>query len=76
MEFNDKGAKIWRSICNSKVMSESQYERYIEQLDLGIRYIEQDARAWEYALDMSYIFVKYKIVDEKKWCLSKLRYGI
>lgn len=47
-------------------IKESRYERFIDSLDLGIK--------WKRVLDNGTDI--YEITDEKKWLLNKIKYGI
>ena len=62
MEFEDPYDTIW-----NRLKSEYQYSRFmwwntfIASLDLGITHLG---------------YRRYKIIDEKKWTLNKIKYGI
>lgn len=47
-------------------IGQSKYERFIDSLDLGIKY----KRVLDNGTDI------YEITDEKKWVLNKIKYGI
>jgi hypothetical protein len=47
-------------------IGKSKYERFIDSLDLGIKY----KRILDNGTDI------YEITDEKKWFLNKIKYGI
>jgi hypothetical protein len=73
MEFNDKLGLIYRffriEFLNS---SFSYYSDFLKSKDIGI--IRIDNYVVDYRLEYNYW--KYEIIDDKKWALSKIKYGI
>lgn len=54
---------IYKILYSEYTVSECNYALFIERKDMGI-----------ISIDLTGDF--YKVVDEKKWLLSKLKYGI
>ena len=67
MEFEDKDFKIYRALQDEFHRFErDDYDSFLAMKDIGIKYI------------VKYIssFHHYEIVDNKKWILAKIKYGI
>ena len=80
MEFEDVDNKIWQKFCNGEtwnIWSEKRYKLHIEQLDLGVVYQPVTLyRMFMHPAHPHSIFKQYKIVDEKKWVLAKIKHGL
>lgn len=67
MEFKDETFKIYELFWNEwSVNNYSNWDDLIKSKDLGIIFIE---------VGQGLISHNYKIVDEKKWVLNKIKYG-
>jgi len=74
MEFdinpkNDLDSCLWKILCDDYTFphtSWSDWPDFINQKDMGIKCSFIENRA----------YLNYEIVDEKKWLLAKLKYGI
>ena len=75
MEFKDTEIKIYKCFRGANC-SEKQYKQYIAFLDLGIEYIFHDGYFCDYDPEPQDVFINYKITNEKKWAISRLKYGI
>jgi hypothetical protein len=67
MEFEDKNWSILILFYNKVVKTNVTFPSYVKSLDIGIEFI-----GWLGSRD----YYTYKIIDEKKWTLSKIKYGI
>jgi hypothetical protein len=69
MEFKDYDLKVYYKTLGSWTPSTIGWNDYIKSLNLGIEFIPG-------ITDLNISYHLYKIVDEKKWLLTKLKYGI
>lgn len=68
MIFKDNNDRIYLTFdVDFALSSETLWSEFINSLDLGIH-----STAKNNAYDVNV----YTIVDEKKWCLSRIKYGI
>lgn len=69
MRFEDKLGAIYRFFRKEYIASSFEYyAEFLESKDIGIIRIDDYIRT-----DFTYL---YEIVDEKKWALSRIKYGI
>jgi len=64
MDFEDKRWLLWDLFYNKVVKANVTFSSYIKSLDIGIEFIGFIASNH-----------RYKVVDEKKWLLNKIKYG-
>ena len=67
MDFEDKRWLLWDLFYNKVVKANVTFSSYIKSLDIGIEFIGFIA---------SNDYYTYKITDEKKWTLNRIKYGI
>jgi hypothetical protein len=73
MEFKDYQKIIYNTLKREDPENISRYVTwrcYIESKDLGIRY------TGNFSFVIYNNFVDYEVVDQKKWLLTKIKYGI
>jgi hypothetical protein len=66
---------IFSKLCHTPftLWSDREYwSKCVEKLDLGIIY--EPTRS--FSLSLTNFDHRYKIIDEKKWLLAKLKYGL
>jgi len=67
MEFNDKEFKVYCGFQDEfHRFKPDDYNLFLASKDIGIKYIVKDISPCHH----------YKIVDEKKWALAKIKYGL
>jgi hypothetical protein len=68
---------IFCKLCHTPLKSNREYwSKCVEKLDLGISYEPTSYEPIRYVYLDDYGDHRYRIVDKKKWLLSKLKYGI
>ena len=73
--FEDRDMVLYRVFRDEYIGRVSMFTKYdwkafVNEHDLGVRYIEQGH------LHTGRAFHLYEIVDPKKWCVTRLRYGL
>lgn len=63
MEFNDKRCIVFKKLSNSKYISYNDWPKFIQDKDIGIIC----SNPYQH---------HYKIINQKKWMLAKIKYGI
>ena len=73
MKFKDVGLKLSSCLMNEFNASSSRtWSDFITNKDIGLEYCKH---TFNFKLD-GRSFDTYRIVNEKKWMLSKLKYGL
>lgn len=74
MEFKDVDSKFYFTFLEKFTYSyTNSWKSFIETLDLGVYYIYSYSDETSRTTKSIHV---YTIVDEKKWFLSKIKYGI
>lgn len=78
MEFEDVDSKFYFIFLEKFACSHvNSWKSFIETLDLGVHYMHSysdDTSKITKSIHVGNIDI-YKIIDEKKWLLSKIKYG-
>lgn len=64
MEFEDVQDKVYGALCDEYSQSDKKWGEFILYKNLGIEY------------KPVFHSNTYKIIDEKKWLLTKIKYGL
>jgi len=78
MEFNDEQDIVWHLFAkeyedNVSWISRKTWKEFIENKDLGIHFVKNYV---DIHCNLNCTSSAYFIVDERKWLLTKLKYGI
>lgn len=63
MVFKDERCTVFKKLSNSKYISYIDWPKFVQDKDIGIVCIDAYTHY-------------YKIVNEKKWLISRLKYGL
>ena len=67
MEFKDTNDRLYSALqdiyynCETRYSITLGWQGFVKEQDIGLQYLSYD---------------RYKITDEKKWLLTKIKYGI
>jgi hypothetical protein len=67
MEFKDIEYEVYHKLKDQRNKTEKEltWKQFIEEIDIGLAHI-----------DVYQNYDLYEIIDEKKWALTRLKYGL